>query len=117
MTSILTLKAMVRNVLRDIPETRNSDIRLMVEIWKRYYPSRVRGGDVSAETGARLKEYIMLDDFYDLPHHDGIKRIRAHFQNDKGEYLPTSYEVVRQRKINEERWRASMGAMTAGARL
>lgn len=98
-----TLKSQVEKILRDTPSSRNSDITLTIELWKRFYPSKIKQ---SKETG---KFGVWLDDLFTLPREDNIKRIRAHFQNDMLKYLPTSLEVVRQRRINEEVWRKTMG--------
>lgn len=96
-----TVKEMVEKCLRNIPETRNSDITLMIEIWRHYFPQRlqeVRDG----RTG------IALQDLYDLPREDNIKRIRATF-NHEGKYFPTDWEVAKARGIKEDEWRVSLG--------
>lgn len=66
---------MVENILRNVPESRNSDITLMIEIWKRYYPQRIK-------KGASGEEGVWLRDLYDLPREDGVKRIRASFNHE-----------------------------------
>lgn len=97
----MRLKTMVENVLRDIPESRNSDITLMIEVWKRYYPRYLK----RAKTG----EYgVYLPDLYELPREDNIKRARAQF-NASGKYYPTEYRVLKARKLNEDRWRKENG--------
>ena len=40
---------------------------------------------------------------------DHVKRVSAVVQNEKGLFLPTTEEVRKQRKINEERWRDYLG--------
>lgn len=97
------LKAQVETLLREVPATRDSDISLMIEVWRRFYPQFVKTGS-TGEAGVWLK------DLFSLPREDHIKRIRAHFQNDCGKYLPASLEVVRQRRINEEFWREEMNS-------
>jgi hypothetical protein len=94
-------KQMVLTVLENVQESRNSDITLMIEIWKRYYPQVIRKGK-EGELGVYLK------DLYSLPREDHVKRIRAHIQNDLNKFLPTDPIVVRERRINEERWREYM---------
>lgn len=101
MTYKTQLKDQVEKVLQDTPETRNSDIALTIEVWKRYYSAFVgqtKSGD----------DAIKLISLYQLPTQDNIKRIRAKFQNDELKYLPTKKEVAKQRRINEEVWRAQM---------
>ena len=98
----MKLKSQVEYCLREIPETRNSDITLMIEIWKRYFPSKMKMG-ATGEMGVWLK------DLYELPRDDNVKRIRAHFQNDLNKYLPSDQKIVKQRRINENKWRVFMG--------
>lgn len=97
------LKKKVEAVLRDNESARNSDITLTIEIWKRFYANDL----IKSATSERLA--VPLDKLYDLPREDNVKRIRAHIQNDQLKYLPTTIEVARQRKINEEVWRKTMG--------
>lgn len=92
-----SLKAQVEYCLKEYPDTRNSDIALMIKIWEQFYPKLIKKGS-TGETGVWLK------DLYELPREDNIKRHRAVFQNVLFKYLPTSLEVVKQRKINEEKW-------------
>lgn len=96
------LKEKVLVVLASYPETRNSDIALTIAIWRRYYPQAI----VTSASGV---EGVRLKDLYDLPREDNVKRVRAQIQNVEHRYLPTSWEVAKQRKINEDRWREAMG--------
>lgn len=95
------LKNQIEQCLKEIPETRNSDVRLMIEIWQKFYTKYIKCG----ATGERG---IWLKDLFDLPREDNIKRLRAHFQNDKKMYLPTVWSVAKQRKINEDDWKLYM---------
>lgn len=84
-----------------MPETRNSDITLMIELWKRFYPEEVIGGG------------LYLKALYDLPRESDIGRVRRHIQGDETRpvairYLPTSEQVAKQRRINEAIWWLSM---------
>ena len=92
---------MVENILRNVPESRNSDITLMIEIWKRYYPQRIK-------KGASGEEGVWLRDLYDLPREDAVKRIRASF-NHEGKYFPTDWKVAKARGIKEDVWRQELG--------
>lgn len=93
----MKLKEQVKFVLQEYPETRNSDITLMLKIWEIYYPQYIKKG-ASGELGVWLK------DLYELPREDNIKRVRAIFQNTQGLFLPSDPAVRMQRKINEEQW-------------
>lgn len=95
------LKTMVEEVLRNIPETRNSDIALMIEIWRRYFPQRIKKGQ-SGEEG------VWLRDLYDLPREDNVKRVRAKL-NHEGKYFPTDWKVAKARGIKEDVWRQELG--------
>lgn len=110
MTKINYLKRQVLKTLEEVPETRDSDITLMLEIWKRYYPEKL-------VTGAAGTLAVRLSDLYNLPREDNVKRIRAHFQNDQLKFLPTYLAVAKQRRINEEVWRRSMGQGDTHGRL
>lgn len=98
------LKNQVEYCLATYPEARDSDITLMILLWKEYYPQRL----IDTISG---QDSIMLESLYDLPREDNIKRYRAKFQNDKKnpQYLPTDPEVARQRGIKEEVMREEMG--------
>lgn len=103
--SIKNLKQKVHDILRDEPSTRNSDIALMIAVWKKHCPSYIKKGS-SGEEGVWLK------DLYELPREDNIKRVRAYWQNDKKLYLPTEESVAKARGINMDEWRVAMGYPT-----
>lgn len=94
-----TLKSQVLKVLEQFPKTRDSDVVLMLTLWMKYYPSRVHRFDENTP------KYVYLRDIIDLPREDNIKRVRAIIQNVENKFLPTSINVAKQRKINEETWR------------
>ena len=91
---------MVEDVMTDIPETRNSDIKLTLEIWKRFYPNYIKDLD-----GV---EVVSLSSLYTLPREDNVKRLRAFIQNTEGRLPPTTWEVAKQRGINKEIWESSI---------
>lgn len=94
-----TLKKQVLKVLEGYPKTRDSDVRLMLVLWQMFYASRVHLDEKSSQ------KFVYLKDIMDLPREDNIKRVRAIIQNVENKFLPTSWAVARQRKINEEVWR------------
>src|SRR3990167_5089577 len=98
--NITHLKRVVDSVLSDNPATRNSDVTLTIEIWKRYCSSRL--------TYIEGVAYVELGELYGLPREDNIKRIRASL-NAKGLYWPTDWKVAKARGINEDRWRIALG--------
>lgn len=100
----MTLRKMIEVVLEDIPETRNSDIALMIEVWKRFFPEKMHYNDFVGGGEAS----VVLADLYDLPREDHVKRIRADF-NSKGLYWPTDIAVAEARGINEAEWRKKLG--------
>ena len=97
----MNLKSKIEYCLEKYPETRNSDVKLTNSIWVEYYRDRLKTIDGKA--------YVALVDLYDMPREDNVKRIRAKIQNEENRFLPTTLEVVRQRKINEEIWRNKLG--------
>jgi hypothetical protein len=94
---IKTLKEKVEYVLKRSEKSRNSDTTLMIEIWKWFYSEHLSG------------DSIPLKSLYEVPNQDDVKRLRAYWQNDKLMYLPTVWEVAKQRKINEEVWKKALG--------
>jgi len=92
-----TLKNQVEHILETNPATRNSDITLMIYIWRTFHSRYI------------VDDTIKLDSLYELPREDNIKRIRATFQNEEGKYLPSDPEIRRKRGIREEQWRAFLG--------
>lgn len=107
MERINTLKKQVEAILRDFPESRNSDITLMIELWRRHFRSDIFQGVVSGEA-------VRLRSLYELPRESAIGRVRRHIQNDvtrtaEMRYLPNSLEVAKQRGINESIWFLAMG--------
>lgn len=93
---IKTLKNQVESCLRDFEETRNSDITLTLCVWKIFYSNKIKNGSV------------FLQDLYELPREDNVKRIRAKL-NEQGKYLPTDLKIARRRGIKEDEWRQAMG--------
>lgn len=100
-TKIKNLKKHVLAVLESTPKSRDSDQYLTLCIWNRYYGSRLIELDIQGE---KVK-VVPLKSIMDLPREDNVKRIRAKIQNEEGKFLPTSLEVAKQRKINEDVWR------------
>ncbi len=103
MTSKVKLRDMVEDRLKNLEETRNSDIKLTIAIWIKYYP------DYVLDTSQGEKSGIFLDALFILPREDNIKRIRAKVQNEEKKYLPTDPIVRAKRKISEEEWYSYLG--------
>jgi len=96
------VKRMVESCLKRFPKTRNSDIELTITIWNEYCQQRIFSAPHNGQPSIELRN------LFDLPREDHVKRIRAKFQNDYGKYLPTSWEVAKQRQIEEGAWREYM---------
>lgn len=97
------LRDMVEERLQNDEETRNSDIKLTISVWRKYYPNYV------LDTSQGDKSGIFLDALFILPREDNVKRIRAKIQNEEKKYLPTDPEVRKKRKISEEEWYDYLG--------
>lgn len=97
MANLNTLHEQVLDILEQYPDTRNSDITLMIELWRKYYPQRIQD------------DRFKLTDLYDLPREDNIKRVRAKIQNDLHRFLPTSEEVAIKRGWAVDEWRSYLG--------
>lgn len=103
MTDKVKLRDMVETVLRDAEDTRNSDVTLTIEIWRRYYPEHILNTSKGEKSG------LFLGSLYELPREDNVKRIRAKLQNEENKYLPTIEAVRVKRKISEESWYKYLG--------
>ena len=102
-----TLKKQVEAVLIEMPEARNSDITLTIEVWRRFYEGKLK----YASSGDAFPTLVSLKDLYDLPREDNIKRIRAKL-NAEGRYWPTDLKIVLARGLNEDKWREDLGYPT-----
>lgn len=94
------LNFQVEEILKAFPKSRDDDQWLTIKIWVIFHEKQIQ------TDGTNGKKLVYLDDIMGLPREDGAKRIRAHFQNVLGKYLPTTWEVARKRQIKEEEWRA-----------
>lgn len=104
---IENLQEMVETILRNMPATRNSDITLMICLWKKYYPQFIINLDLEAQN------VVSLEHLYELPREDTIKRIRAKL-NAEGKYYPTEWSVAKRRGLKEDEWRVELGYPTKG---
>lgn len=91
-------------ILDKIPDTRNDDVLLTLEIWKEFYSEKL----LDFESW----QAVMLSELFQLPREDHIKRIRAKIQNDEKKFLPTSWEVAKKRQINQWVWELAMQETT-----
>lgn len=112
------LKTRILKILQDYPKSRDSDAWLTIKLWCVFYPSRIIRKEADCicapgsetlncpkHTGKEGEPMIRLKDIMDLPREDHVKRIRAIIQNEEHKFLPTSWEVAKQRKINETDWK------------
>lgn len=91
----MTLKQQVKAILKEYPETRENDIDLTIEIWKKIMPHL-------AEVFEKLRNLLKK-----LPTQESCKRYRAYYQS-KGMYLPLNREVLKRRRKLEDEWRKSL---------
>ena len=88
----------VYEILHDQENARNSDKSLLaVYIWR--YCKKLLTGLGTDDPKLPLKN------FDKLPSIKSIMRARRMVQNEKGEFLPTSKQVRKQRRIKEEEYR------------
>ena len=93
-----TLKSKVEYILSTIPETRNDDTLLALQVWHSLR------SDLFLSLEGREGLYIRAKDLLDhLPNHDNISRIRRKFQ-EEGKYVATDPEVFRQRQKSIDKW-------------
>lgn len=99
-----TLERMVWSVLKHFPETRNSDITLTQQVWKSFYPQYLL-----EQNG---KTYINIENLFNVPREDNIKRIRAKIQNVDRQWLPTDVKIFIKRIEMSEEWKEFLGYKT-----
>lgn len=87
------LKSQVEYCLREMPETRDSDITLLIAIWQLFHG---------------IDDVVSIGQLYELPREDNVKRIRAAL-NAEGKYYPTNWQVAKQRGLKEDEWRQALG--------
>lgn len=92
---IKKIKDRVEEVLRDYPQTRNSDKLLLLTIWERerkfFYPEKQFGE-------LNLKELGKLTSLHT------ITRVRRSIQHEEDKYPPTSVKVMERRSKNQEQF-------------
>ncbi len=96
----MKLKDQVEFCLKNIPATRDSDIKLTLNIWRQFFPQSIKKIDDDFFVRAR--------DMYELPREDNVKRIRAKF-NENGEYLTDKPQIRKARKQKEIEWLIDLG--------
>lgn len=99
---VLTVREMVEHILEVEPDTRDSDVRLMIAVWKKYYPEKIH-------IGLNGRVMVWVADLYHLPREDRIKRVRALVQNVDKKFPPTTWEVAEFRGWAEDEWKLAMG--------
>lgn len=93
-----TAKAKVLAILRDFPETRDSDALLYARYYERYYGKKTLTLSIRAFFTALHRKQ--------LTDPDNIRRVRADIQNRQVLYLPTTPEIrkIRLKNKAEEYW-------------
>lgn len=100
----MDLTKQIEQILKAHPRARDDDKWLTLKIWATFYESRIDRTDPQ-------NPKVSLRDIMDvLPREDSVKRIRAWFQNVKKLYPPTSIEIVKKRRQNEDRWREQISS-------
>lgn len=106
--ALRTLRYRAAYILNSIPESRDSDIRLAIHIYRRFFPHFI-----DSETRVCLSNYLSdrkIDRIYD------IQRIRAHIQNDLGLFR-ASAEVGQERARRSSVFRDWFSAEVAPERI
>lgn len=103
MNPLLNLTQKVEAVLATEPQSRNSDITLTQEIWKKYHTESLIYHPNTNEP------FVKLSHLFDLPREDNIKRIRAKIQNEERRYLPTDPKVFYERARLSNEWKQFLG--------
>lgn len=86
-------KDRVEKLLREVPELRNNDLKLVWAFWSTYDTNRSELNTISRD------EFVNI-----LSNPACIIRLRALIQNEEGNYLPNNPEIRKQRRISQEKW-------------
>lgn len=89
-----TAKELVEEVLNSDPRARNSDLWLILMVWKKKQ---------------HIDVYIPYNQVKDLMSPETIRRVRQKIQNTEGKYPPTDPKVAVRRHIREEIIRKMFG--------
>lgn len=108
------LTRQVESILRDTPNTRNSDIDLTLWVWYSFYKEHLEW-DVNEALPDKGRWIVPLGNVRALPSEDRISRTRRKFQEPtpiypNGQYPPTDPEVIAARRRNEENIRTNINS-------
>lgn len=95
-------KYQVESILQEFPETRDSDLLLMVKIWETFYKDYIM---VSSKTGAKA---IDLSNLSRVPQEEDIRKARNYIQKVEMRFLPKSAKIAKKRRIDMTLWRQKM---------
>jgi len=95
---MLALTEKVRRILKNYPETRNSDIELTIRLWWVFHRDKINSDGT-----------VKIRELWNLPREDNIKRIRAKIQNDQGMFLPTDPQIIKERQKLSKKWKQDLG--------
>lgn len=99
-------KKQVEYCLEKFPATRNSDMYLVLSVWKNFHKKKLIDFIYVAtkSLGKDPSDWMISerDDLRDLPNFESIRRTRAKIQNEELRFL-ASDEVQQMRKIEEEK--------------
>lgn len=107
---IKKLQDQVEYILREIPDTRNSDKLLCICLWSTFYPECCQYDEEGKACGISFRAIMKT-----VPSPVSMHRIRASIQNGTGKnqggqrYLPTDPKIARQRGHNIKEWRQALG--------
>lgn len=102
----MKLRNQILQILEEHPRARDNDTYLTLKIWSTFYEK------YCDKTDPKNPSVHFQDILTTLPREDNVKRIRAKIQNEEHKFLPTTIEVVRARKQNEDVWREVLGYNT-----
>ena len=94
-----TLKNQIEQILETVTPARNSDLVLMINVWRKFY---------------NVGDYVKLEFMHELPNEASICRLRRKIQNHEKKFIPTDEKVAKDRGWKEEEWKRYLGYSSLG---
>jgi hypothetical protein len=98
---LLGLGKTILGIMSQYPKARDDDMYLILHVWMALHPSKIF--QYEERQCVKLKD---IHELFESP--ESIRRTRQKIQNDLGLFPPTSYQVMKARRMKEENWREAM---------
>ena len=98
---LLGIGKVILEIMSAAPKARDDDMYLILQVWIALHPGKIFKHE--ERQCVKLKD---IHESFESP--ESIRRTRQKIQNDLGLFPPTSYQVMKARRMKEENWREAM---------